>query len=92
LAPAQAKLRFNKSNTPTKEHKPGGIGAQSQVWSLVCETEILSEREFLRQRDFSTASDYHNRLSLDSVPRRDWPDLVRDDLQLQTARERIIET
>jgi hypothetical protein len=53
---------------PTKEHKRLARGLVETLESRVHagppvgETEIHSAREFLRQHDFSTASDYFGRL------------------------------
>ncbi len=52
----------------TKEHKRQARGLVEALESRihagppVCETEILSARDFLRQNDFPTASDYFSRL------------------------------
>jgi len=54
---------------PTKEHKREARGLVEALESRVhagppiCETDILSAREFLRERDFSAASAYFNRLA-----------------------------
>jgi len=53
---------------PTKENKRQARGLVEALESRihagppVCETEVLSAREFLRQHDFPSASDYFNRL------------------------------
>jgi hypothetical protein len=53
---------------PTKEHKRHAralvetLESRTHAGPPVCETEIQSAREFLRQNDFSAASDYFNRL------------------------------
>ncbi len=55
-------------NVPTKESKRQAKGLVEALETRlhagppVCETEILSVREFLRQHDFSSASDYFGRL------------------------------
>ena len=54
----------------TKEHKRqardlvAALESRVHAGPPVCETEITSAREFLRQHDFSQASDYFNRLAL----------------------------
>src|SRR3989304_4898752 len=53
---------------PTKENKQQARGLvealefRVHAGPPVCDTEILTAREFLRQHDFSAASDYFNRL------------------------------
>ena len=68
LAPASIELSWDKSNVPTKENKRQARGLVEALESRVHggppvgDNEIQSAREYLRQNDFSTASDYFNRL------------------------------
>ncbi len=54
---------------PTKDHRRcakelvEALESRLHAGPPVCETEILSAREFLRQHDFSLASDYFDRLA-----------------------------
>lgn len=54
---------------PTKDHRRcakemvEALESRLHAGPPVCETEILSAREFLRQHDFSAASDYFDRLA-----------------------------